>query len=391
MSESFNKQTSFNELLEIWFFHPKDRPLMRTRKSLETARKMEASAWKVYFNNVSDEVLAGQVLAWCREVVDSAPVGKYLPSLAGVIMDACRSISGPPKPPDVSYKSTLAATETVVPRPLAAVDESFDKVWAAWIHPVEWEEFEASARSTFREVCRIVGGSAEVERACLYFAKVVSSGLEQSRPPMTVQRFLETCPKDETLPWWRHYLRRSMFSLNQRDGADFEAAYAWYPNFDSKEARKTAAAREFVTLIRPESRFDFLLAVKAYRDKRRDDSRSSHDPDQFTMYFSRFLHEWRTFIRPRQIADALTVPLSREVSRRGPNPWPREHFWDVVFVVAKEAGTVQATADELGRRLAAAGVSSGCVAVGLDEAYRQACVPPPNPPPKKAAVEEANP
>lgn len=295
MSDDFDQRAAWRELERSWNFGKKP------RKSLKNAQEAFESA-------VHDTTRFTAVLEAARAAME---MHSNNPQASKVwLTDIIRNTEAPevevPAPVPVMVQAPLPTV-----RPAWAT--IFDEVWSSWPRSGDFLEVEENAKSAFRETVK-KHGLEPVVTACRYYIACALDPLSGAKP-CSLRWFLQQCPEGDDIPWWRHYHHRATTGPSPEERAEFRAVLAWYPRQLTEHE-----ARDAIGLWRrhvPEGqRFDFLLAVRAYRASRR------RQDQQFTLGFARFLADWRGLREARydyEVCDLLR-PLAAELRAIGIEP-----------------------------------------------------------------------
>ena len=268
-----------------------------------------------------------------------------------------------------------------------AAEEAFRRVWKIWPKN-DRPEREPRARAAFLEAVRQVP-LPDVVRGCEAYVTAFNDPSEAIPFPYHLSTFLT----QEGGALFEAWLLRADNQVPPADLADFGAAYAWYPSHhpdkDLKRPRAEALSL-YLRLVPRALRFDFLCAVKAYRECRHDEVRAApanaaKDPRQYTKRFGGFIEGWRLQRGfPEHAGRAVGGPLMDVLEPHGARVVFSDFFSNSVLAWLHrhpEASLADATLEAARRLVAGSPAWDGTpleplVAAGLQNAYQRACVPP---------------
>ena len=191
---------------------------------------------------------------------------------------------------------------------LTRAQEVFQEIRAAWpVNKDHGEPYEVSQRA-FEAACK-ERDIEELREACLGYCEAWHSGEITYRTPFWLKSFLsKNGMVDE-------FLGKQKNKPNPDALKTFEAMWAWYPTFNNKDKEnvKGDSFEYWRRMVKPEEYFDFMVAIRAYREERRDviNEADGEDVTQFTKGFIRFVKEWRD--QQKYLAISTANALCKEV------------------------------------------------------------------------------
>lgn len=339
---------------------------------------------------------------WCdaieaplEELAKAAKKGGF--SLTFAIKKAAEKIcapaaGAPPPRPVVIEESRPAADVAANPYGDAgpadpAAEEAFRRVWKIWPKN-DRPEREPRAMAAFLEAARQVPPQ-DLVKGCEAYIAAFNDPSEAIPFPYHLSTFLT----QDGGALFEAWLLRADNQVPPEDLADFEAAYAWYPAHRGDEQLKRARAEAlslYRRLIPRERRFDFLCAVKAYRERRNDDVRAApidalKDPRQYTKRFGGFIEGWRLEKGfPEHAGRAVGGPMMDVLEPHGARVVFSDWFGKAVlaWLYRRAEATVAEACLAAAKSLIATSPAwdgsslEPLVAEGLQKAYQRACVPP---------------
>lgn len=172
------------------------------------------------------------------------------------------------------------------------LEKKFDEIYETWPTTFDSVENRTKALAAFLSACK--GETPEnVLSACKTYSGAFNDATEGLVYPMLMRNFLAD---KETLSEWISKAN-GKGAFDEFTKKQFDAAYAWYPDFSSKETDRTKKASMVVWYrsVPKDERLDFLICCKTYyyeRIKIIAESDSTNG-NIFTKNFITFLGEWR--------------------------------------------------------------------------------------------------
>ena len=171
------------------------------------------------------------------------------------------------------------------------LEKKFDELYKTWPRTMDNAESRTKALAAFLSACR--GETPDnVLSACKTYSSAFYDASEGLVYPMLMRNFLSD---KETLTEWISKVN-GKGAFDEFTGKQFEAAYAWYPEFSSKNTDRTKRASMVVwyRVIPKDERLDFLIHCKTYYYERIKIIAESDIPTHaFTKNFNTFMCEWR--------------------------------------------------------------------------------------------------
>lgn len=273
------------------------------------------------------------------------------------------------------------STDTTDPAVIAA----FEEVWPLWPRN-DFPQSQKDAKAAFKDAAKSLGLDV-VMAACKAYIDHFSDVSNGLLNPKHLKNFLGEDDGDTARMWYEHAKNMP----TDAEKTEFQGVWAWYPEYDNKELQFRDAFSFWRRHVRPEDRFDFLCAVKAYRSRRRGELNKVKDPvelkeqEKFTLGFIKFVARWRDESRSQQVADAVILPLRKLTKAAGLDPGGEYKMhdalrWGAVSKLSLAEGAAHAVRscmkgkdlwpvpDELD--------VEGTVEKALTIAYEDACKPP---------------
>lgn len=169
----------------------------------------------------------------------------------------------------------------------------FEKISNIWPQNPGYTEPTESAQVAFLAAARVIPLET-LEKACQAYSDSFQRGMSSQVYAKTIRKFVSD--KKLVEHWYEFSKSRSNYSLEEIN--QFNAAYAWYPDFTNKKLKKTQEAGwvMYWRNVPIDERLDFLAIVQAYARKRRAECRSqelsAEEAIQFTKSFNSFTTEW---------------------------------------------------------------------------------------------------
>src|ERR1039457_111589 len=219
-------------------------------------------------------------------------------------------------------------------------EEAFKEIFYAWPKN-EKPQNEKYARIAFLQALKSHPLN-DLKKACSRYIQEMNEPAKASLHVLGIKRFVTD---DDILDNW---LQRASYVSNY-DPAYFNAAYAWYPEFNGKE---DLTAREdslsfYKRFIKEVEAVEFLCAVKAYafecRDKIREEQRKEDytpgDDNKFTKKFVNFIRTWKKQKCIEEVHNILYAPyLAAMDARKFPyhEVYPEGYFQRALTYVCYE-------------------------------------------------------
>jgi hypothetical protein len=204
----------------------------------------------------------------------------------------------------VELVSPSVSVEPISPR----AQEVFQEIRAAWPVNQDHQEALSVAKKAFDSTCQ-TRDVEDLRTACLAYCEAWFNGEITYPRPYWLKNFLG---RDEIIDDW---IGKAKYKPSPEEMKVFDAMWAWYPNFINKEKPKTKldSFEYWRRMVKPEDYFDFMVAVRAYREERKDKAEEAEEEDQaqFTKGFVRFTKEWRD--QKHYIAIVTAHLLCREI------------------------------------------------------------------------------
>jgi hypothetical protein len=171
------------------------------------------------------------------------------------------------------------------------LEKRFDELYETWPRSMNNAESRTKALAAFLSACR--GETPEnILSACKTYSGTFYDASEGLVYPMLMRNFLGD--KETLTEWISKANGKGAFDEFTRK--QFDAAYAWYPEFNSKSTDKTKRASMVVwyRVIPKDERLDFLISCKTYYYERiKNIAESDSHTNAFTKSFNTFMGEWR--------------------------------------------------------------------------------------------------
>jgi hypothetical protein len=277
---------------------------------------------------------------------------KFLSSIDDAV-DAAEPIFAPPAEPVVVDTATKPD-----PQNSERIDMAFEELSAFWVPNRSYPEQPAAARSAFGAAVA-VHGIEEVVRVCHYYAEQVSTGT------VGMPRHLSSFLAAKVFQQWQ---TKAVSKISPEEIAAFEVAFAAYPEFALKDAKKAESREFYLQFVKHSDATDFLCSVVAYAEQVEDsrkgiESQVDYDGDgneevkvggRFVYDFSRFAAQLWPHIPRRhvEVGDAVSYAWRIAAKANGHRIDPRQEmvFSDMDCVhslcrghATNPPGTVEAT------------------------------------------------
>ena len=220
------------------------------------------------------------------------------------------------KPSDTtSEPQTTVEYKPPVSSPVKSQKETeniFSTIFECWPNTLGATEPRSKALAAFSSACRCETPE-NIQKACQAYSDAFNAG--GMIYPLLLRNFL--AEPDMISEWLAKFNNKTGFSdfvMKQ-----FEAAYAWYPEFSSKSTEKTKKASLVIWYrgVPKDERLDFMLSCKFYAEQRRnmaaDFDQTMDEEVTFTKSFNTFVGEWKSLVDKHQAAFVKRDFISKDV------------------------------------------------------------------------------
>lgn len=192
-------------------------------------------------------------------------------------------------------------------------ENSFSTIYECWPTVLDRVESRSRALAAFLAACR-TETPENIQKACQAYSDSFNA-MEGMIYPTLLRNFLA---EPETIEEWLAKFNNKT-GFNDFVKQQFEAAYAWYPEFASKATEKTKKASLVIwyRCIPKDERLDFMLSCKYYAEQRKnmaaDFDQSMDEEVTFTKSFNTFVGDWKSLVDKHQAAFVKRDFISKDV------------------------------------------------------------------------------
>lgn len=206
----------------------------------------------------------------------------------------------------VALVAAFTVDTTVAPNVLSPqldeIDAAFETMWPRWPQNPDRPGRRSKAASSWRAAARRRGLAnivAAAERYVAWFGDPANGIIH----PRHLSNFVSDDDEIDT------QLEAIALAPSPRVVAEFQAAWAAYPDFIGRDSKERDSLQFYVRHVPRDDRFAFLMATQVYADERGGETRGNSDKVRYTKAFVSFVAEWKSVDITRPLQRALFTPI----------------------------------------------------------------------------------